>query len=277
MKTPRTTLERFRLIEAVSKWEGGLSNSRLRDLTGLHTVQVSRLIAAYIDAYPSHLEHDVSAKRYLWRGGVDGGSSLDEYLELVVGLNRQGRDVAPFVHDVRLDFTELAPRLFAALNEACSSRRAVRIEYRSMTNPQGLDRVIEPHSLIHIGRRWHVRAWCRLRERFSDFNLGRIRSVTLIDELCERSSNDDESWTGLAKVRIAPHRALTAEQAEVVKAELLGGAARRVLEVRGCLVAYVIQELRAATNPGSQAPPDYQIEVTNAADLKAFLFDSGKG
>lgn len=265
------------MIEAVSKWEGSLSNARLRDLTGLHTVQVSRLIAAYIEANPSHLEHDVSAKRYWWRGGEHEGSSLDEYLELVLGLNRQGRDVAPFVHDVRLDFTELAPPLFAALNEACSLARAVRVEYRSMTNPQGLERVIEPHSLIHIGRRWHVRAWCRLRERFSDFNLGRIRSATLIDEPCERSSSDDEGWTVLAKMRVAPHRALTPEQAEVVKAELLGGAARRVLEVRGCLVPYVIQELRAATNPGLQAPPDYQIEVTNAADLKALLFDSGKG
>lgn len=277
MKTPRTTLERFRLIEAVSKWEGSLSNSRLRDLTGLHTVQVSRLIAAYIEAHPSHLEHDVSAKRYWWRGGAEEGSSLDEYLELVVGLNRQGRDVAPFVHDVRLDFTELAPPLFAALNEACSSARAVRIEYRSMTNPLGLDRVIEPHSLIHIGRRWHVRAWCRLRQRFSDFNFGRIRSATLLDEPCQSKSNDDKGWAVLAKVRIAPHRDLTAEQAEVVRAELLGGTARRVLEVRSCLAAYVIQELRAATNVETQRPPDYQIEVSNAADLKNLLFDSAKG
>jgi predicted DNA-binding transcriptional regulator YafY len=167
--------------------------------------------------------------------------------------------------------------LFAALNEACSSARAVRIEYRSMTNPQGLERVIEPHSLIHIGRRWHVRAWCRLREGFSDFNLGRIRSARLLDEPCQRASTDDIGWTILAKVWIAPHRALTAERAEVVKAEMLGGADRRLLEVRSCLAAYAIQELRAATNIEIQSPPDYQIEVSNAADLKALLFESAKG
>lgn len=275
MKIPRTTLERFRLIEAVSKWEGSLSNARLRDLTGLHTVQVSRLIAAYIEANPGHLEHDVSAKRYWWRGGNDGGSSLDEYLELIIDLHRQGREAAPFVHDVRLDFTALAPPLFAVLNEACSSTRAVQVEYRSMTNPHGLVRVIEPHALIHIGRRWHVRAWCRLRQRFSDFNLGRIRSAKLLDEPFERGVASDQGWNRTVKVRIAPHRGLTADQAEVVKAELLGGAAKRVVVVRSCLAAYVIQELRAATDIGAQKPPDYQIEVPNAAELKDILFRTG--
>jgi hypothetical protein len=273
MKTPRTTLERFRLIEAVSKWEGGMSNSRLRELTGLHTVQVSRLIAAYVQAYPNRLEHDLSAKRYWWRGSESVGSSLDEYLDLVVGLDRQGRAAAPFVHDVRIDFTDLAPSIFAVLNDACSTSKAVQIEYRSMTNPHGLERVIEPHALVHIGRRWHVRAWCQLRERFSDFNLGRICSARHISQPCQRSSSDDDGWTTTAKVAIAPHRKLSPGQAEVVRAELLGGMNGRVIEVRSCLAAYVIQELRAATNPDIQAPPDYQIEVENVEDLKQQLFD----
>ena len=35
---------------------------------------------------------------------------------------------------------------------------------------------------------------------------------------------------------------------------------------------YVIQELRAATNPDNQTPPDYQIEVANVAELKSIMF-----
>ena len=272
MKTPRATLERFRLIEAIGKWEGGISNARLRDLTGLHTVQVSRLIASYLEANSEHFEHEPSAKRYRWKSGATSTVSLDEYLSIFVALQRQGKEAAAFIHEVRVDLTEIPPPVYAILNEACASSKAVEIGYRSMTNPKGLKRVIEPHSLVHVGRRWHVRAWCRLRGRFSDFNLGRIRSASLLDEPAQHTSVDDDGWSRLVSIRIAPHRLLTSDQAEVVKAELFGGAAKWVVQARSCLVAYVIQELRAATDPGVQRPPDYQIEVANASDLKPAMF-----
>lgn len=39
---------------------------------------------------------------------------------------------------------------------------------------QSGERVIFPHALIHAGTRWHVRAWCTLRQGYRDFNLSRI-------------------------------------------------------------------------------------------------------
>ena len=272
MKTPRATLERFRLIEAVGIWEGGISNARLRDLTGLHTVQVSRLIASYIEANPEDFEHEPAVKRYRWKSGATSTVSLDEYLSILVALQRQGKQAAAFIHEVRVDLTEITPTVYAILNAACASSKAVEISYRSMTNPKGLTRVIEPHSLIHVGRRWHVRAWCRLRERFSDFNLGRIRAASLLDESSGHAAVDDAGWSRFVKIRIAPHRRLSPDQAEVVKAELFGGAAKWVIQARSCLTTYVIQELRAATDPDAQKPPDYQIEVANVAELKSAMF-----
>ena len=272
MKTPRATLERFRLIEAIGKWEGSISNARLRDLTGLHTVQVSRLIASYIEVNSEHFEHEPSAKRYRWKSDATSSVSLDEYLSIFVALQRQGKETATFIHEVRVDLTEIPPQVYAVLSEACISSKAVEIGYRSMTNPKGLKRVIEPHSLIHVGRRWHVRAWCRLRERFSDFNLGRIRSALLLDEPAQHTSVADDGWSSLVSIRIAPHRYLSTEQAEMIKAELLGGSVKWIVQARSCLASYVIQELRAATDPDAQRPPDYQIEVANAAELKPAMF-----
>lgn len=272
MRTPRATLERFRLIEALGLWEGSISNARLRDLTGLHTVQVSRLIASYLEANPEHFEHEASVKRYRWKPGAASTVSLDEYLSILVALQRQGKQAEAFIHEVRVDLTEITPTVYAVLNAACASSKAVEITYRSMTNPKGLTRVIEPHSLVHVGRRWHVRAWCRLRERFSDFNLGRIRTASLLDESSGHVAADDDGWSHFVKIRIAPHRHLSPDQAEVVKAELFGGAAKWVLQARSCLAMYVIQELRAATNPEKQMPPDYQIEVANVSELKSIMF-----
>ena len=260
------------MIEALGLWEGCISNARLRDLTGLHTVQVSRLIASYLEANPEHFEHEASVKRYRWKPGTTSTVSLDEYLSILVALQRQGKQTEAFIHEVRVDLTEITPTVYAVLNAACASSKAVEITYRSMTNPKGLTRVIEPHSLIHVGRRWHVRAWCRLRERFSDFNLGRIRAASLLDESSGHTAADDDGWSRFIKIRIAPHRHLSPDRAEVVKGELFGGAAKWVLQARSCLAMYVIQELRAATNPENQTPPDYQIEVVNVAELKSIMF-----
>lgn len=42
--------------------------------------------------------------------------------------------------------------------------------------------------------------------------------------------------------------------------------------MRACLAQYVIQDLRAAVDPEKEAPPEFQIEVINAAWLKKALF-----
>ena len=94
----------------------------------------------------------------------------------------------------------------------------------------------------------------------------------MLDESSGHTAADDDGWSRFIKIRIAPHRHLTPEKAEVVKGELFGGAAKWVLQARSCLAMYVIQELRAATNPDNQTPPDYQIEVANVAELKSIMF-----
>jgi hypothetical protein len=275
MKTPRATLERFHLIEAIGQWEGAVSNARLRDLTGLHTVQVSRLIASYIESNPGRLQHDVSEKKYRWSWISRNVVSLDEYLSIIVSLQRQGRNVAGYVHDLRVDVTDVVPNIYAALNEACTGSKAVEIEYQSMTSPKGAVRIIEPHSIVHVGRRWHVRAWCRTRERFLDFNIGRIVSAKLLDSKAKHLADSDMHWSKNLKIRLVPHRYLSNDQASVVCNEFLGNERMREIESRACLVQYVIQELRASIDPEVQKPPDYQIEVANVDELSSVLFSGG--
>lgn len=94
----------------------------------------------------------------------------------------------------------------------------------------------------------------------------------MLNDPSSHIAEDDDGWSHLVDIRIAPHRHLSADQAEVVKAELFGGAEKWVVQARNCLAMYVIQELRAATDPDAQKPPDYQIEVANAADLKSIMF-----
>jgi hypothetical protein len=273
-KTPRATLERFRLIDAIAQWEGVVSNARLRELTGLHSVQVSGLIAAYNRTFPRRLTHDRAGKCYRLRRGVTIGVSLDQYLHLLMVTQNGGSSPSPFVYDERIDLTEVKPEIYAALHGACANAETLEIEYHSMTHPKGLLRRIGPHSLVRIGRRWHVRAWCFLRERFADFNLGRITLAQRILEPNRRTAEFDDAWNSALELKLAAHRDLTAEHKRLVRNEMFAGDAIRVLSVRACLIPYVIQDLRAALDPLKQQPPDYQLEVANRAELRGRLFPS---
>lgn len=41
--------------------------------------------------------------------------------------------------------------------------------------------------------------------------------------------------------------------------------------VRSCLLFYVVQDLRAAVNPSAETPPEFQLVVSNASDLRQYL------
>lgn len=152
------------------------------------------------------------------------------------------------------------------------TKTGVAIRYASMTNPAFEERTIFPHSIIHIGRRWHVRAWCVKRQDFRDFTLGRIQSALPVVEPAPRTIDDDEAWQEVVMIELAAHRKLSSQQQQVVRAENFSGLDTRHLPIRTCLVQYAIQDLRAAIDPEKELPPGFQIEVVNAAQLKKALF-----
>lgn len=110
------------------------------------------------------------------------------------------------------------------------------------------------------------------RQDFRDFTLGRIRSATALQEQAGKTIEDDQEWNRVVQVRLAAHRSLSSDQQQVVRNEYFGGTMGRRLSVRACLAQYVIQDLRAAIDPETEVPPNFQIELANASELKATLF-----
>ena len=53
----------------------------------------------------------------------------------------------------------------------------------------------------------------------------------------------------------------------MIAAEYFPGASARQLSVRRCLVGYIVQDLRLATNPAKHKPPEFQLLVSNAERL----------
>lgn len=258
---------RFQLLDTLLKWEGELSNARIRDLLGVQIVQVSRLLSDYRDAHPGRMVWEPSRKRYLRQATRENyGGTVDDYLRIL------DEEDSPSAWIERLDtrISTVDPNVLIAMRQAIEMGSPVRILYASMTNPAGSERDIFPQYIVQAGRRWHVRAWCCTRNDYRDFVLGRIRRIGKSSSSA-RPEVADLAWEAKVDVRIVPHRDLSTAQAKVIRDELFDGTMARRIRTRGCLVPYVVQDLRAAISP-DQAPPDYQVEISNLDEVGKYLF-----
>lgn len=64
--------------------------------------------------------------------------------------------------------------------------RVLALSYRSSYKREHTQRKIEPIGLYHYGGRWHLIAWCQLREAYRDFRLDRILNLEITDDRFNR-------------------------------------------------------------------------------------------
>lgn len=62
---------------------------------------------------------------------------------------------------------------------AIAERRVACISYLANYNEQVTNRKIEPLGLIYYSNRWHIIAYCHLREDFRDFRTDRIKKIEI--------------------------------------------------------------------------------------------------
>lgn len=261
---------RLRIMEGVLAWEGEIGNARVRRIFGLRPVQASRLLAEFRTLMADKIVEDGRAKvvKPVSPGAIQTDISLDEYFRQTQSEENENSCII----DARVDLTEVRPDVFAVLRKAALAKTGVTISYASMTNPKQEERKIFPHSIIQVARRWHTRAWCTRRQEFRDFTLGRIDCATPVDEKATQSNVHDENWHRIVMLEMKAHRLLSAQQQRVVQNEYFQGMQERRLPVRACLAQYVIQDIRATTHPDRDAPPEFQIEITDTESLRAALF-----
>jgi len=271
------TLDRHALLGALLAWEGEIKRSRVLELSSISPSRASEWIREFGDQHPGWLRWDSKSKSFRATPAVYGANSeaarsqsLAQYLA-AVGAHDPRRAHTIIVRAFR-GFVAPDPKTFACLRTAIAARRQVSIVYRSMREPEPHTHVIEPHTLVIAGPRWHVRAFSTPRGEFRDFGLGRILQCTPLAIAATRDVKADAAWYATVRVRLVAHPALDREQQEVVRHEYFGDTAARVETCRGALVPYLIQELRVAVDTTAQAPPDYILAVENVKEVKPWIF-----
>jgi predicted DNA-binding transcriptional regulator YafY len=275
LKKPDTS--RLTRMILLLRWEGTLGNQRLRDLFDLSQIRASQWLAEFKETYPSWVKFDTLTKTYMaqqsfWLdSGNEAADTLSEYLYLTrspASPRSTGQTIVSAFHDL----SPPNPVIYSTLNQAARHQRQVEIHYRSMRDPKAHLRIIEPHTLVLAGRRWHVRAYSVEQQEYRDYALGRIVKIGQVGAKAVTSAKDDVSWNTMVAVRLMPHPALNEEQRTMIRLEYIKGVASREDTVRAPLVQYYLHEVRAATNVAKQLPPDFQLAVENLQEVKPWLF-----
>src|SRR5690606_33303384 len=109
--------------------------------------------------------------------------------------------------------------------QAIHSRRAIEIEYQSLSSPTPRWRWIAPHAIAFDGFRWHARAYCFTDGCFKDFLLARILG-TRDSRPSDIDDSQDADWHTHVTLKIGPHPGLSDAQKKVVGSTTACGEAR---------------------------------------------------
>lgn len=235
-----------------------------------------RDIKQYIQLAPGNLSYSQQDRAYLvtsiFKPLLTSGE-ISEYLYLESQSNPGLlNDMVTIIQPpaFKLDPSVIRPVLRAIRNKA-----GIHVRYRSLTHPEGLARDLYPHRLVNTGFRWHLRAYCGLRQDFRDFNLSRIvsseQSVTVPPAAA--SHEKDKDWHTVVKLVIKPNPQLPRDEISLLEQEFAMKRGSMDVNTRGALVPYTLQSYQIDPKlPSGANPRQYRLILDNVNELIDYLW-----
>lgn len=274
-------LLRHRMIEIIALWEGRLTTNHLMRAFGIGRQQASKDINQYLNVYaPENLLYDRSLKGYrpaamfkpIFTRGV-----ADEYLQMMharedlngalESLNVRELNTEVLVPPCR----DLRPEVLRPVLHACREELRIEIRYPSLTHPEPEYRMIQPHTVVHNGQRWHVRAWCEKNGDYRDFVLSRIQDEPELSLPGEHKVKADKAWQTQLTLKVAPDPRLSPEQQAVIAHDY--GMDNGILTVpcRAAMANYIVHWLRL-DDANNREPEAQQIVLVNSDEVRRWLW-----
>ena len=276
------TRQRLHYIEVMAWYTGVVTRSDVARAFGLSDPAATKDLKLYSDLAPGNLVYNHSVFGFVPGDGFRAVfADLNPAVVLpIIAANlavANGPYGAELVYGLPTAALPLPARLpsqqtLAQITRAMYSRRKLRVNYRSLSDPAKLsERILEPHSLVNTGIRWHVRAYSEDGCDFRDFVLSRVTAAKCLETPAESSVQYDDDWVESVSLELAPHRDLDARQRESLLLDY--GASGEVIEVkvRRALLGYVLQRLNVDTTPDhSMNPNAYQLMLLNRDEIEPF-------
>jgi hypothetical protein len=162
--------------------------------------------------------------------------------------------------------------VFAQISRAIHGKKKCQVSYHSLSNKESTQkRMIEPHSLVNTGFRWHVRAYNEDTFDFRDFVLSRFVSAECLDADAESSAQYDDDWSEIISVQLTPHPKLDKEKQSSLLIDYGSDDDVITIKVRRALIGYLLQQLSVDTTADHELNPNkYQLIVLNRDEIEPF-------
>ena len=276
------TRQRLQYIEIMAWYAGVVTRSDVARAFGLSDPAATKDLKLYSDLVPGNLVYNHGVF-----GFVPGEGFAAAFADLsparalpVIAANlavANGPYGDTLIYGLPTASLPLPARLpgartLAAITRAIHGRRKLRVTYRSLSgrdNPG--PRVLEPHTLVNTGLRWHVRAYSEDSCDFRDFVLSRIVDAECLDTPAESGEQYDDDWVEQVTLQLVPHSGLDLARRENLLLDY--GASGEVIEVtvRRALLGYVLQRLAVDTTADhSMNPHANQLILLNREEIEPF-------
>lgn len=270
---------RLQFIDFRLRWEGRINRLDLIEHFGISVPQASLDIAKYTELAPSNLTYDRSSKTYtatqtfhpLYQRST-AQRYLAELLATKMGVIESAASFigsAPETDWAPSPWRTICEQTVEAVVRAIRQREAIRVSYQSMSSLDESIRLLSPHALGFDGFRWHMRAFCHKRQRFSDFVLARILRVDGF-EPSQIDTSLDAHWHTVLMLVLAPHPELPAAKKRILELDygMVDGEVK--LPCRQAFLFYTLRRLGLHTKEAPD-PLSQQITLKNREEIQPYI------
>ena len=242
----QTQQERLFHIDFKLRFFGSVNRSDLVSRFGIKAAAATRDLALYKELAPSNLMYDPKGKTYLQSEGYEPVFEHSQN-QVMAALKFGLGDDCVSTHKSTIDTespTELnLPKVdvLAKISQAIFQRIALKIQYFSLSSGQ-TTREIVPFAFVDNGLRWHVRAFDRKRQIFTDFVINRIAKPKLLHSsppLDTESKDVDIQWNRIVEMHLVSHPRL--KHPETIQFEYGMEKGMLKVNVRAAVAGYVLR------------------------------------
>ncbi|AAZ98149.1 conserved hypothetical protein [Thiobacillus denitrificans ATCC 25259] len=276
------TRQRLQYIEIMAWYAGVVTRSDVARAFGLSDPAATKDLKLYSDLAPGNLAYNHGVFGFVPAHGFAAAfADLSPARALPVIAANLAVANGPYgdtlIYGLPTASLPLPVRLpsahtLAAITRAIHGRRKLRVTYRSLSGRDNQEpRLLEPHTLVDTGLRWHVRAYSEDGCDFRDFVLSRIVDAECLDAPAESGGQYDDDWVEQVTLQLVPHSGLDPARRENLLLDY--GASGEVIEVtvRRALLGYVLQRLAVDTTADhSLNPHANQLMLLNREEIEPF-------
>lgn len=212
---------------------------------GIKEAAATRDIAEYRKLAPDNLEYDGTVKMYIRSHNF---VPLFEYPEtnaltaLAHGFGESfiGGHKPLLACETPAILNKPSSQVLSVLSRSIHQKKVVKITYRSLSSGQ-TSREIIPFALVDNGLRWHLRAFDRRNEKFTDFVVTRISDPIIVDApIGEHETREfDNQWNRIVELEISAHPRLDFPETIEFDYNMKDGVLK--VNVRAAVAGYVLR------------------------------------